>query len=243
MKLVISDAYKGLRAAAAKVLKATRQRCKVHFLRNALTHPGKGQRQMRAGLIHSTYEAVEGNETCRGKGWARRLPAQSAITPNGESDQARCRTDADRPQGETGVIWSDTPRGKDAVDRVWLLASHRRVRAGLPRPETFAFLRFTHYCGWTRDGRYIVKHKTQSRRVTRKLNEVREEAWRRMHEPLADQHRWLTSVSAAITPTTAYRTTSGHLPASDSKSGESDSCAFGGVVNAAVVQASTGSTR
>jgi RNA-directed DNA polymerase len=74
------------------------------------------------------------------------------------------------------------------------LPAHRRRRAGLPRPRTFAFLGFTHYCGWTRDGRYIVKHKTQSKRITRKLKEVREEAWRRMHDPLADQHRWYASV-------------------------------------------------
>jgi RNA-directed DNA polymerase len=39
-----------------------------------------------------------------------------------------------------------------------------------------------------------VKHKTQSKRLTRKLKEVREEARRRMHEPLADQHRWYASV-------------------------------------------------
>lgn len=69
-----------------------------------------------------------------------------------------------------------------------------RDRRKLPRPRTFAFLGFTHYCGWTRDGRFIVKHKTQSKRMTRKLNELRQAAWRRMHEPLDDQHRWYVSV-------------------------------------------------
>jgi hypothetical protein len=44
-----------------------------------------------------------------------------------------------------------------------------RRRRGERHPETFAFLGFTHYCGWTRDGRFIVKHKTQSKRLTRKL--------------------------------------------------------------------------
>jgi transposase-like protein len=39
---------KGLKAAAAKVLAATWQRCKVHFLRNALAHAGKGQRCQQA---------------------------------------------------------------------------------------------------------------------------------------------------------------------------------------------------
>lgn len=74
------------------------------------------------------------------------------------------------------------------------LPALRRAKLGLPRPRTFAFLGFTHYCGWTRDGRFIVKHKTQSKRITRKLNELRRGAWRRMHEPLADQHRWYVSV-------------------------------------------------
>jgi hypothetical protein len=51
-----------------------------------------------------------------------------------------------------------------------------RQQRGERRPETFAFLGFTHYCGWTRDGRFIVKHKTQSQRLTRKLTALRQEA-------------------------------------------------------------------
>jgi putative transposase len=31
VKLVISDSHEGIKAAVAKVLKATRQRCRVHF--------------------------------------------------------------------------------------------------------------------------------------------------------------------------------------------------------------------
>lgn len=69
-----------------------------------------------------------------------------------------------------------------------------RRRRGQRRPGTFAFLGFTHYCGWTRDGRFIVKHKTQGQRLTRKLKALRREARRRMHAPLADQHRWYASV-------------------------------------------------
>ena len=63
------------------------------------------------------------------------------------------------------------------------LPAIQRAQRGLPRPRTFAFLGFTNYCGWTRDGRFIVKHKTQSTRLTRKLNELRQDAWRRMHDP------------------------------------------------------------
>ena len=69
-----------------------------------------------------------------------------------------------------------------------------RARRGQKRPETFNFLGFTHYCGWTRNGRFVVKRKTQSKRLTRKLRELREQAWQRMHIPVAAQHRWLCSV-------------------------------------------------
>src|SRR6201995_5056750 len=55
VKLVISDAHEGLKAAASKVLKATWQRCKVHFLRNALAHAGKGQRQMVLAMINTVF--------------------------------------------------------------------------------------------------------------------------------------------------------------------------------------------
>jgi putative transposase len=55
VKLVISDAHEGIKAAVAKVLKSTWQRCRVHFLRNALAHAGKGQRQMVLALINTVF--------------------------------------------------------------------------------------------------------------------------------------------------------------------------------------------
>ncbi len=55
VKLVISDAHEGLKAAAAKVLGATWQRCRVHFMRNALAHVPKGQRDMVAAAIRTAF--------------------------------------------------------------------------------------------------------------------------------------------------------------------------------------------
>ncbi|MDQ3028367.1 MAG: IS256 family transposase [Pseudomonadota bacterium] len=55
VKLVISDAHEGLKAAIAKVFKATWQRCRVHFLRNALAYANKGQRQMVFALINTIF--------------------------------------------------------------------------------------------------------------------------------------------------------------------------------------------
>lgn len=55
VKLVISDAHEGLKAAVAKVFHATWQRCRVHFMRNAMAHVGKGQRSMVAALLRTVF--------------------------------------------------------------------------------------------------------------------------------------------------------------------------------------------
>jgi putative transposase len=55
VRLVISDAHLGLKAAAAKVLKATWQRCRVHFMRNALAHANKTQRRMVSATIATVF--------------------------------------------------------------------------------------------------------------------------------------------------------------------------------------------
>ena len=41
MKLVISDAHEGLKAAIRRVFGATWQRCRVHWMRNALSYVPK----------------------------------------------------------------------------------------------------------------------------------------------------------------------------------------------------------
>jgi transposase-like protein len=41
VKLVVSDAHEGLKAAISKILSATWQRCRVHFMRNALAMPAR----------------------------------------------------------------------------------------------------------------------------------------------------------------------------------------------------------
>jgi group II intron reverse transcriptase/maturase len=74
------------------------------------------------------------------------------------------------------------------------LPALRRSKRGERRPETFAFLGFTHYCGWTRDRRFILHRKSESKRLTRKLHELRTEARRLMHVPVEAQHRWLVRV-------------------------------------------------
>jgi transposase-like protein len=64
VKLVISDAHEGLKAAVAKVLHASWQRCRVHFMRNVLAHAGKQGRRVVAAFIATAF-AQEDAETAR----------------------------------------------------------------------------------------------------------------------------------------------------------------------------------
>ena len=55
VKLIISDAHEGLKAAAAKVLGASWQRCRVHFMRNALAHANKNGRRVVSAFIATAF--------------------------------------------------------------------------------------------------------------------------------------------------------------------------------------------
>jgi transposase-like protein len=55
VKLVIADDHKGLRAAAAKVFNATQQRCRVHWLRNALAHVAPKQRPAVIAMLKTIF--------------------------------------------------------------------------------------------------------------------------------------------------------------------------------------------
>ncbi|MFO1046860.1 MAG: IS256 family transposase [Geminicoccaceae bacterium] len=55
VKLVVSDAHEGLKAAVAKLLNASWQRCRAHFARNALAHAGKNGRRVVAAFIATAF--------------------------------------------------------------------------------------------------------------------------------------------------------------------------------------------
>src|SRR3569833_1977741 len=55
VKLVISDAHEGLRAAIRRVLGATWQRCRVHGMRSALAHVPKGQQSVVAAALRQAF--------------------------------------------------------------------------------------------------------------------------------------------------------------------------------------------
>ena len=55
MKLVIADDHKGPRAAARRVFNATHQRCRIHWMRNALAHAPAKQRTAVAAMLKTIF--------------------------------------------------------------------------------------------------------------------------------------------------------------------------------------------
>ena len=67
VKLVVSDAHEGLKAATARVIGATWQRCRVHFMRNALAHVQKGQHTVVAAAIRQAF--IQPDRESAGQTW------------------------------------------------------------------------------------------------------------------------------------------------------------------------------
>jgi transposase-like protein len=91
VKLVVSDAHEGLKAAIAKVLCATWQRCRVHFMRNVLAHAGKSGRRVVSAFIATAF-AQDDADAAKAQ-WRKvadqirpKLPKLAAILDEAEVD-------------------------------------------------------------------------------------------------------------------------------------------------------------
>jgi RNA-directed DNA polymerase len=73
-------------------------------------------------------------------------------------------------------------------------AASNRERRGEGKPETFNFLGFTHYCGSTRKGNFVVIRQTMRKKMRTKLKAIKLEMKRRMHWSIPKQASWLAAV-------------------------------------------------
>lgn len=73
-------------------------------------------------------------------------------------------------------------------------AAERRERRGEGKPETFAFLGFTHICGVSRKGYFLLTRKTRRDRIQSALRYIKEKLRERLNESIAAQGRWLNRV-------------------------------------------------
>jgi transposase-like protein len=55
VKLVVSDAHEGLKAAIRRVVGASWQRCRVHWMRNALSYVPKAQQSMASAALRQAF--------------------------------------------------------------------------------------------------------------------------------------------------------------------------------------------
>ena len=91
VKLVISDAHEGIKRAVAKVLHASWQRCRVHFMRNALAHAGKSGRRVVSAFIATAF-AQDDADSAKAQ-WRKvadqlrtKLPKLAALMDDAESE-------------------------------------------------------------------------------------------------------------------------------------------------------------
>ena len=91
VKLVISDAHEGLKAAISKVLSATWQRCRVHFMRNALAYAGKTQKRVVSAWVGTAF--AQDDAAAARKQWRDvadqmrpRLPKLAGLLDDAEAD-------------------------------------------------------------------------------------------------------------------------------------------------------------
>ena len=91
VKLVISAAHEGLKAAIQRVIGATWQRCRVHFARNALAYVSRGQHAMVAAAIRQAF--IQPDRKSAGETWRHvadqlrgRWPKLGALMDDAEHD-------------------------------------------------------------------------------------------------------------------------------------------------------------
>ena len=84
--------------------------------------------------------------------------------------------------------------GKTRLIEFGRFAEATRRRRGAGKPETFTFLGFTHYCGKTRKGHFVVKRKTARKKVKAKLQQLKQELRRRLHDSVPEVGKWLRAV-------------------------------------------------
>jgi putative transposase len=91
VKLVVSDAHEGLRHAVTRVLGATWQRCRVHWIRNALAHVPKTQHTMVAAALRQAF--LQADDAAAHQTWRHvadqlraRWPRLAALMDESEHD-------------------------------------------------------------------------------------------------------------------------------------------------------------
>jgi transposase-like protein len=91
VKLVISDAHEGIKAAVKRLFNATWQRCRVHVMRTVLAHAGKSGRRLVSAFIatafaQTTADAAKAQWRAVADQMRPKLPKLAALLDEAEED-------------------------------------------------------------------------------------------------------------------------------------------------------------
>ena len=132
VKLVISDAHEGLKAAISKVLHASWQRCRVHFMRNVLAYAGKQGRRVVAAFIGTAF-VQDDAEAARAQ-WRQvadqlrpKVPKLAALMDDAETDVLAFMSfpKDHRPKIHSTNLWNGSTARSSAAPR-WSASSPTR---------------------------------------------------------------------------------------------------------------------
>ena len=97
-------------------------------------------------------------------------------------------------QERLGDFGLELNQDKTRLIRFGRFARLNREERGEGKPESFTFLGFQHICAKNSLGRFEVRRITDGNRRRKKLQEIKQELRRKMHEPIAKTGEWLRSV-------------------------------------------------
>jgi len=112
VQLVISDAHAGLKRAVTTMLhRASWQRCRVHFVRNALALVPKSAQQLVAATIRTVFAQPDANSACDqwrrvADGFRERFPRLADLIDDAEADVLAYLA---FPSAHWRQIWSNNP--------------------------------------------------------------------------------------------------------------------------------------
>ena len=99
-----------------------------------------------------------------------------------------------KPRGAVEEVRTGVHPDKTRRIEFGRFAEPNRKKRGEGKPETFDFLGLTHISGKDRNGNFSLKRKTIAKRMRAKLQEIKQELRRRMHDPVEQTGKWLKSV-------------------------------------------------
>jgi RNA-directed DNA polymerase len=108
-----------------------------------------------------------------------------------EDDAVRFRNDLQQRLERFGL---EVHPDKTRLIRFGKFAESNRRERGEGKPEIFDFLGFTHICGKTRSGKFLLHRRTSKKRMRAKLKTIREDLHRHRHLPVPVQGQKIAAV-------------------------------------------------